>query len=121
MKLQKNAIIEIENNTINQLENRCEKITYSATADLFYEGQIPVVAYLIISGNIHLMKKKKIKQTLGPGALIGARELMMNIAAEQTAVIMPQTKVCFLSKSDIKEIMEAQDTLSKEMEHLIAI
>jgi CRP-like cAMP-binding protein len=121
MKTNKDTIIEIEDKIVKKLRSRCEKITYSATADLFYEGQIPVVAYLIVSGNIHLMKKKKIKTTLGPGSLLGAKELMLNKNADHTAVIMPQTEVCFLSKSDINEIISGHDPLSDEVTHLLAV
>ncbi len=119
MKIIKNMVTSIEEQIIDKLLRRGERITYSATSNLFYEGQIPVVAYLILSGNVHLTKNKKIKSTIGPGSLIGVKELMKNDAVEFSAVIMPETEVCFLSRSDIFDIMEERSDLSEHINQLL--
>ena len=121
MRLQNNMITNITEDILDKLECRCEKITYTASADLFYEGQVPVVAYLILSGNVHLMKKKKVIETLGSGTLIGAKELLHGSNVDYTAVIMPQTRVCFLSRSDIAEIMNEDSKFSEDFNQLIAV
>jgi CRP-like cAMP-binding protein len=119
MKVLKNMVTSIEDQIISELERKGERITYSATSNLFYEGQVPVVAYLILSGNVHLMKSKKIKGTIGPGSLIGVKELMKNDAVEFSAMIMPETEVCFLSRSDIFEIIDEQSELSEHINQLL--
>ncbi len=121
MKLETVMKIDIEDKILNQLQDRGEHITYTAASNLFYEGQVPVVAYLIVSGNIHLIKNKKIKHTVGPGSLIGVKELMNNEAVNYSAIIMPGSDICFLSRSDFYEIIECQDELSEKISHLIAI
>ncbi|EQC43870.1 cyclic nucleotide-binding domain protein [Bacteriovorax sp. Seq25_V] len=112
---------DIEDNTLHQLRERGEHITYTATSNLFYEGQIPVVAYLVISGNIHLTKNKKIKKTIGSGCLLGVKELLNNQPVNYSAVIMPGSDICFLSRSDFNEIIENEDDLSDKISQLLAI
>jgi len=119
MKVIKNMVTSIENKIIDELKRKGERITYSATSNLFYEGQVPVVAYVILSGNIHLMKNKKIKSTIGAGSLIGVKELMKNDAVEFSAMIMPETEVCFLSRSDIFEIIDENSDLSEQINQLL--
>lgn len=109
----------VENEYIQRLTQMGEVVTYTVAADLFYEGQIPVVAYLILDGHVHLLKGKKIKDTIVGGHLVGARELMNNINAKMSAQIMPKTKVCFLSKSDIQEILDNDDQTSEHLEELL--
>lgn len=109
----------VQNEYIQRLTQMGEVVTYTVAADLFYEGQIPVVAYLILDGHVHLLKGKKIKDTIGGGHLVGARELMNNINAKMSAQIMPKTKVCFLSKSDIQEILDNDDQTSEHLEELL--
>ncbi|WP_081653476.1 Crp/Fnr family transcriptional regulator [Bacteriovorax sp. DB6_IX] len=119
MKVIKNMVTSIEQKIIQELTDKGERITYTATSNLFYEGQVPVVAYLILSGNVHLMKSKKIKSTIGPGSLIGVKELMKNEAVEFSAMIMPETEVCFLSRSDIFEIIDENSELSEHISQLL--
>ncbi len=115
----KNMVTEIEKNILTDLQKKGEIVTYTVTADLFYEGQTPVVAYLLLSGNIHLLKGKKIHNTISGGTLIGAKELMNHTPAELSAQIMPKSKVCFLSKSDIREILAEDNEVSKHFDSII--
>ena len=112
-------VTTIDCNVLDHLIDKGEIVTYTVMADLFYEGQIPVVAYLIIEGHVHLLNGKKVIKTISGGHLVGAKELMTNTLAKASAKIMPQTKVCFLSKSDLLEIIEENNELSEQLDQLI--
>lgn len=105
MKIEKNIVTNVEKEVLAELKEIGETVTYTTTSNLFYEGQTPVVAYLLISGEVHLTKSKVIKETLGPGSLLGVREMMHHTPIDHTAVTTPETEVCFLSMTDIKEIL----------------
>lgn len=74
---------------------------------LFLEDQVPLAGFLLIDGHISLEKQKKIN-VLGPGSLIGIRELMSNQPAGHAARIHPNTKVCLLDKTTVQEILDSK-------------
>lgn len=119
MKIAKNMVTNVEQNILDELRKVGETVTYTTSSNLFYEDQTPVVAYLLLSGNVHLLKSKKIKSTIGPGSLIGVKELMSNSPVDHTAMIMPETEVCFLSRSDIFEIIDNKCDLSEAINSLL--
>lgn len=104
--------IKLENHIISEIKRLSPQKKFTSTAPLFYEGQVPIVAYLILEGCVQLMKNKKIKKILKPGSLIGLSEMMTNAPSKLTAQVQADTTLCFLDKSTIKELMhhEADET-----------
>lgn len=96
--------IKLEDRFISEIKKFAAQKKFSAESILFYEGQIPIVAYLLLDGSIHLTKNKKIKKTLKPGSLIGLNELMTNTPARLGAVTQSECTLCFLDKSALLEI-----------------
>ncbi len=115
----KQMVTSLESEILECLKSKGEIVTYTVAADLFYEGQIPVVAYLVLDGHIHFLKGRTIKETITGGNLVGAKELMSNTHAIMSAQIMPKTQVCFLSKSDIHEILEEENELAEQLDQII--
>ena len=97
--------IKLENKDIVEIKKLSPQKKYSTCSPLFYEGQIPIVAYLLIDGCIQLLKNKKIKKILKPGSLIGLNELMTNTPSKLAAMVQPESTLCFLDKSTILEIL----------------
>lgn len=83
---------------------------FDLKSPLFYEGQVPIVAYLLIDGSIVLLKKKKIKNILKAGSLIGLNELLSNSPSKLTAQVSADSVLCFLDKSTM---LEFPDLVSK--------
>lgn len=103
--------IKLENDLISEIKKLSFQKRFTSTAPLFYEGQVPIVAYLILEGCVQLMKNKKIKKILKPGSLIGLPEMMGNAPSKLTAQVQADTTLCFLDKSTIKEIIHhAEDS-----------
>lgn len=109
MKKAQYPIEKLDTETIERLIKVAPIHTYSAQSDLFYEGQTPVVAFLLIKGHVQLVKKKKVRKVLNPGDLIGLRELIDHSPFPLSAQILPNTEVCFLDKSTILDILNAND------------
>lgn len=100
----KTDAIKLEADFIEEIKKISHQKKFSTQSPLFYEGQIPVVAYLVIDGCVQLLKNKKVKKILKPGSLIGLNELMTHSPAKLSAHAMPDSTLCFLDKSTIKEI-----------------
>lgn len=97
--------IKIESDLIAEIKKLSLQKKFTSTAPLFYEGQVPIVAYLILEGTVQLMKSKKIKKILKAGSLIGLPEMMGNTPSKLTAQALADTTLCFLDKSTINEII----------------
>lgn len=97
--------IPLESKTIAEILKFSPMKKYHIDAPLFYEGQIPIVAFLLIEGCIQLFKNKKQKKNIKAGSLIGYTELMTNCPAELSAKVQAESTICFLDKSTIQEIL----------------
>ena len=119
--LNKNNIIKVSQEVLKRIEALGEEHCYSAEAELYYEGHIPVVAYLFIEGKGRLFKKRRKDQPLGPGDRIGLIELATHTPSEYGAKVNENTKVIFLDRSTINEIIEdaADDDLKTIFEKLL--
>ncbi|MBC7537473.1 MAG: cyclic nucleotide-binding domain-containing protein [Bacteriovorax sp.] len=105
--------IKLENEAIAEIKGLSPQKKYSISSPLFYEGQVPIVAYLLLEGCIQLLKNKKIKKILKPGSLIGLNELMTNSPSKLSAQVQAESTLCFLDKSTIQEIiLEESSTLA---------
>lgn len=99
-------LIKIDKNQIDQIKNYTQVKVFNSSVPLFYEGQTPVVAILVLEGVVNLMKNKKVKSMARSGTLIGLTELLNNSISKVSAEAQPQTSVCFLDKSTIFEIIK---------------
>jgi CRP-like cAMP-binding protein len=109
----KDDYLKISDELIDKIKLISNPHCYSTQSDLFYEGQTPIVAYLLVEGYIHLSKNKKLKEVLVAGTLLGLKELMNNEAVDVDAQILPNTKVHFLDRSTILEILNKKEENSK--------
>lgn len=110
MRSKKAEVIQISDETAKKLIKYGHVHTFPVESDLFYEGQVPFVAYLIVEGNVHFTKKRRNKGTATAGSLIGFKELYFHTPSTIAARVFPGTKVCYLDRSAILEIMESVET-----------
>jgi len=96
--------IHLTESLIEKLKKVSTIKTFSVKSPLFYEGQTPIVAYIILKGSIQLSRKKKIFNTLRPGALLGIEEVIEKKATDATAEVLGNTTLCFLDLSTLLEI-----------------
>ncbi|MDO9182754.1 MAG: cyclic nucleotide-binding domain-containing protein [Bacteriovorax sp.] len=102
--------IKLETASICEITKLSTQKRFSTSSPLFYEGQIPIVAYLLLEGCIQLLKNKKIKHILRPGSLIGLDELMSNSPSKHEAFVHAESTLCFLDKSTILEIIHEENS-----------
>lgn len=104
-----NAII-LEKADITEVKKISPPKKFFINSPLFYEGQVPVVAYLLLNGCIQLLKNNKVKKVLKPGSLIGLNELMTNSPSKLGAEVKAESTLCFLDKSTILEVIEEENS-----------
>jgi CRP-like cAMP-binding protein len=109
--MRKTNLIILEMTAITEIKKISTSKKFTINSPLFYEGQIPVVAYLVLNGCIQMLKNNKIKKILKPGSLIGLNELMTNSPSSLSAEVKAESTLCFLDKSTILEIIEEESSL----------
>lgn len=105
-----NELLKIPESQIDVIQNMVRPLKYSSSSNLFYAGQIPIVAYLLLEGLVHFTKNGKVINTFSRGNVIGLKELMNNQPADVDAQILPGTKVCFIDRSTVLSILEKKAT-----------
>ncbi len=105
--MKKNLIIDqVTNYHIETLQNFTEPRLYKTATEIIYEGQTPQAGYLLVEGEIHFIKRKNVFQKILPGTLFGVTELMNHTPLKFTVKILPNSKVCILDRSTVKEILD---------------
>lgn len=104
---EQNSFQKLELDTIGKLKELASIHDYNVQADLYYDGQTPVVAYLLLDGNIKILKNKKMKTNLDPGHLIGVKELFHHTPCHHDAKISANSSVCFIDRSTLNEIISS--------------
>lgn len=105
-------LVRLDKEHIERIKTFTQSKMFASTSPLFYEGQTPVVAFLVIDGSVNLLKNRKVKSTLRTGALIGLKELMNKMPSSVSAEASAHTSVCYLDRSTILEIINSTDELS---------
>ncbi len=109
------TIIKLEKKQIEKLKQICRIQTLVNPTPLFYQGHVPMVAYLVLDGAVNLTKNKKLKTIVRSGGVIGAKELITHSPSTVTAEAHSNTTVCYLDRSTVQDIMNNGDP---ELSHL---
>ncbi len=100
--------ITLEEHELGFLKEHFQEQVYNTSTELFYEGHIPHVGYVLLDGNVILGKRKKIKDELVPGTVLGVRELVNNIPVPYFARIYSGSKVYIVDRSSIKGLHQIE-------------
>ena len=114
--------LELSEAAIKSLKKIASFQTYSTDVPLHYQGQVPIVAYLISKGTILLIKNDKVCHKLTKGSVIGYRELQLNMPSPFTAQTQGSTEIYYIDKSTLLEIENSKKPemhqLQLELTHL---
>lgn len=95
---------KLSNEIIKVITSYFPSKIFKSQSHLFYEGQIPISGYLVINGAIIITQKKKVKNVLQTGHLIGIDELLRKNPIKVSAEVLAETEICFLDKSTLLEM-----------------
>lgn len=104
------ADLKVDGRSIGRLCKLGRVQTFSKSTELLYQGHIPMVAFLILEGEIKLFKNKKLKAQVSSGVVIGVKELLSDKASKVSALATENTTVCFLDRSTILSIIQEYNT-----------
>jgi CRP-like cAMP-binding protein len=108
---------KLDQKNIEKLKSLCRVQFLSSDTPLFYQGHIPMVAYLVLDGAVNLTKNKKIKSLVHTGDIIGVKELIKHTPSTVSAEAIANTTVCYLDRSTVQEIIKNGDSELSQFFH----
>ena len=93
-----------------------ECLKFQNDVDIVYESQVPTAGFILLQGQINLLKKNKIQGSIPPHTLIGVHQLIHNAPMKNGLRICSDSEVIVLHKS---EIMQELDKKYSEISALI--
>jgi hypothetical protein len=104
VKPQKPKHINLTAKNLNLIKSFATPFSYSTSATLFYENQIPLVVYILI---------------VPTRSLLGLTEIVRGIPSLYAAKIKEGSKVFFLDKSSIQELINHIEDVDGELEKFL--
>lgn len=120
-KILKQNIIEVNDKIIARIKALAENHIYTVDSHLYYEGQTPIVAYLLVAGDVNLIKSRRKSIPVEEGCIFGLYELICCKDSVYGAHIKGGSEVYFINRSLLKEIidLEADQDLKRIFENLL--
>ncbi|MCB9063398.1 MAG: cyclic nucleotide-binding domain-containing protein [Halobacteriovoraceae bacterium] len=89
--------------------------TYHTSSIIIYEGHYPHVAFLLVEGNIEIVKRNKKVFDVKKGVIIGLSELLNERPCKYSVKINANSKVCIIDKSTLDKISKLEDNKIKNI------
>lgn len=87
--------------------------------DILYEDHYPCQAIVFISGKVTLKRRKKVMTVMEAGQVFGIHALLKGQPIKYTVSVSKGTKVCFLDKTTLLELISKEKSPSF-LEELLA-
>jgi CRP-like cAMP-binding protein len=115
--LSKGVFCSLGEDELKEVSNHKVSNVYKKGQTLFVQGNHPFGLYCISSGNIKVTKigtdgKESIVRIATAGDVLGHRSLFTNQYYMATATALDDTKVCFLYKKFIMNVIQEEPTVS---------
>ncbi len=106
----KNQIQKLDPKKLELLKNYFETMKFQSDFDLVYEKQIPNTGIILISGELNLLKKKKILELKLPGISLGIKNMLDNIPFRFNCRVKKDTELLLIPKSELIRILNEKNS-----------
>jgi len=117
----KKKMKKLEPNQIKCLSENFKEIVFNNDFDFVYEEQVPNSAILLLDGELLLCKKNKIIESIHPGSLLGAYQLLHNEPVKLACKIGRKSKAILLNKTALLESLKDETSPLFEIIHQLQI
>lgn len=98
-------IIKLTEKEIESLKEVQTPLHFQNDFDLIYESQIPNIGIIFLEGEIKLLKKKKVLDSLPIGSMVGLYHLINNTPLPMGVKIYKNSSILMLEKSTVLEAL----------------
>lgn len=101
----KDIITQFEPHVVKKISQIGGQILCHTKTPLFYEGHIPIVAYLLKKGRVEVGLGKKTLLNLKPGEVLGLNEFHHKLPSIFWAMALKGSELIYIDKSTLNEFM----------------
>lgn len=98
-------IVKLSEAVIETLKGLQQPLFFQNDFDLVYESQVPSVGIVFLQGEVKLLKKRKVLDSLPTGSMIGIHNLINNTPFPMGVKICKNSSVLMLEKSTLLEAL----------------
>ena len=91
------------------LKKKFKPLKFNADFHLVYESQIPNTGIVLLDGQITFIHKRKKLPQVGKGLIFGIYEILNNIPSMHGCLVVGNSELIMIQKSDLIEAMEAKN------------
>lgn len=99
-------IIELPKDVFEEIKEKVHRVNCPIDQAYVYEGQTPIVCYILLSGLARLSKKKSHIDICRPLTLIGVRQFLEQTGFPYTLNIEQGSEVGYIDRSTLFSILE---------------
>lgn len=96
---------KLTQNEIRFLKGHFQSLIFNRDFDLVYETQVPNTGIVLLSGELALYKRKKLKSQISPGSMLGVYELINNCPTQLNCKVFNNSELILIQKSDILDAL----------------
>jgi len=115
-------VFTIQPPMLETLESLLDFKDFKSESILYYEGQIPIVAYFVREGQIDLLKNNRKRMSLHRGQVLGLKELVNQQSSGVQATVRPNSIISFIDLTTVKEILkrDASDSIRTALSEVLS-
>ena len=91
------------------LKKKFVPLKFNADFHLVYESQIPNTGIVLLDGEINFIHKRKKLSHVGKGLIFGIYELLNNIPSMHGCLVLGNSELIMIQKSDLLDAMVAKN------------
>lgn len=103
---------KIDPQVAERIAKELKKQTFKTATKVFYQGQKPIAALLILSGSVKILCQKKIVARYDKNTIILFSEFLNREELPYDVEVSPSSTICWMDKDVITENPEAELAVS---------
>lgn len=117
--MKKTLICELDDCLIKEIKSLGQVKSFNEDHLLLHSKQVPIAAIALIKGSLFLKKDKLLRKLYTKPCIVGHKELMQNLPFHYDIIIPKNSQICYLTKSDLLEILSNQCECSSRLKQMV--
>lgn len=106
--------------TIDIFRNEKDTLAIEAGQAIFQEGDAGDTMYVVIEGEVELLVKGKLVETLGPGGVLGEMALLDNVPRSAGAITKTACRLVEINEKRFRFLVQQTPNFALQMMRVIA-
>ena len=106
--------------TIDIFRNETDTLAIPAGQAIFNEGDSGNTMYVVVDGQVDLLVKEKLVESLGPGGVLGEMALLDNVPRSASAIAKSDCRLVEINEKRFKFLVQQTPNFALQLMRVIA-